>query len=91
MCVVSCVVDRVCIQVDQGMPHQQAQALAVAHNPQKALADCGVASLYFAPWETLPFFFPYSENLLKLNTHPFLLFVRYAEIERSKAAQLMKK
>jgi hypothetical protein len=70
------------------MPHQQAQALAVAHNPQKALADCGVASLYFAPWETLPFFFPYSENLLKLNTHPFLLFVRYAEIERSKAAQL---
>ena len=52
MCVVSCVVDRVCIQVDQGMPHQQAQALTVAHNPQKALADCGAASLCFAPWET---------------------------------------
>ena len=46
------VVDRVCIQVDQGMPHQQAQALTVAHNPQKALADCGAASLCFAPWET---------------------------------------
>ena len=24
----------------------------VAHNPQKALADCGAASLCFAPWET---------------------------------------
>ena len=23
-----------------------------AHNPQKALADCGAASLCFAPWET---------------------------------------
>ena len=40
-------VDRVCIyvKVDQGMPHQQAQALTVAHNLQKALADCGAASL----------------------------------------------
>ena len=46
------VVDRVCIQVDQGMPHQQAQALTVAHNPLKALADSGAASLCCTPWET---------------------------------------
>ena len=41
------VVDRVWIhvQVDQGMPHQQAQAFTVAHNPQKALAVCGAALL----------------------------------------------
>ena len=36
----------------QGMPHQQAQAFTVAHNPQKALADCGAASLCFAPCVT---------------------------------------
>jgi len=36
----------------QGIPHQQAQAFTVAHNPQKALADCGAASVCFAPWET---------------------------------------
>ena len=29
----------------QGMPHQQAQAFTVAHNPLKALADCGAACL----------------------------------------------
>ena len=41
------VVDRVWIhvQVDQGTPHQQAQAFTVAHNPQKALAVCGAALL----------------------------------------------
>ena len=42
----------VCAFMYQGMPHQQAQAFTVAHNPQKALADCGAASLCFAPWET---------------------------------------
>ena len=34
----------VCAFMYQGMPHQQAQAFTVAHNPQKALADCGAAS-----------------------------------------------
>ena len=29
------------------MPHQQAQAFTVAHNPQKALADWGAASNLF--------------------------------------------
>ena len=33
----------VCAFMYQGMPHQQAQAFTVAHNPQKALADCGAA------------------------------------------------
>ena len=35
----------VCAFMYQGMPHQQAQAFTVAHNPQKALADSGAASL----------------------------------------------
>ena len=35
----------VCAFMYQGMPHQQAQAFTVAHNPQKALADCGAAFL----------------------------------------------
>ena len=35
----------VCAFMYQGMPHQQAQALTVAHNPLKALADSGAAFL----------------------------------------------
>ena len=35
----------VCAFMYQGMPHQQAQAFTVAHNPQKALADSGAAFL----------------------------------------------
>ena len=35
----------VCAFMYQGMPHQQAQAFTVAHNPQKALTDCGAACL----------------------------------------------
>ena len=37
----------VCAFMYQGMPHQQAQAFTVAHNPQKALADWGAASNLF--------------------------------------------
>ena len=33
----------VCAFMYQGMPHQQAQAFTVAHNPLKALADSGAA------------------------------------------------
>ena len=43
----------VCAFMYQGMPHQQAQAFTVAHNPQKALADSGAAPFsLFEPWET---------------------------------------
>ena len=42
----------VCAFMYQGMPHQQAQAFTVAHNPQKALADCGAAFLSVLHMET---------------------------------------
>ena len=51
----------VCAFMYQGMPHQQAQAFTVAHNPQKALADCGFLIQPYicveVPWSYFYLFF----------------------------------
>ena len=59
----------VCAFMYQGMPHQQAQAFTVAHNPQKALADWGAASnLFYTMGDTrLLSSLPWREDFWRLH------------------------
>ena len=69
------------------MPHQQAQAFTVAHNPQKALADWGAASnLFYTMGDTrLLSSLPWREDFWRL--HLELGMIRKRKIKQRKIAR----